>query len=608
MPGLFSRLKTWISGETLTAADLNGEFDNVIANFEPDKIDDYSVSVAQMQLTTDPGEVGSESLATSTSGELERLRFAVAEIKGTDQWYESAATNLAAITSTGATPENRIVSGATRGSSNQPLFISPDGTIDEAIIKATVTPLRVAINGTIVPFTADITLTSLPLAPSTNNTALVNDTSLTGQANSKLFGEADSVLLIDTVGTAISAKINDWAPFKINNGVDDEYFFAYVDDNSGAPQLTNAYRGWFFDDADAPVERITISNNDTITLLRATWVFVNDDGLTAQITATTPYISGEEPLGAVNGDYWLDLVNRTWKVKTGGSFVAANQTLIGMTIQDSTKCIAARSFDFSNTFDNENNIQVSVENVTQVRSHGEGSRINVYGNILRFSFDELQWTIPADLDSGVSENASTTYYLYIKDTASAVISDIAPHMRKDLRGLYHTHNPWRCVGLAHNDASSDFDVGSSIGPEEAEFRPFNTDTDTTSLGNTLVKISEVRLYIATSGPILLGINGNSTGDTYITSTDSPSTSSAEARNTYRILRNGVVICSHFNQVAITVDAGSNVPSLTHTFFPGAFHVDLTPPLGECIYELQANKPSTTNTGNYQNGTFYALKL
>lgn len=56
--------------------------------------DDYAVDNTQMQSTADPGEVGSESRPTTLAGELERLRFALKELKqwclGTiAQWYES---------------------------------------------------------------------------------------------------------------------------------------------------------------------------------------------------------------------------------------------------------------------------------------------------------------------------------------------------------------------------------------------------------------------------------------------------------------------------------------------------------------------------------------
>lgn len=49
-----------------------------------------------MRLTSDPGEAASESLATSTSGEIERLRFAILETKqkidaAITYWYETPA-------------------------------------------------------------------------------------------------------------------------------------------------------------------------------------------------------------------------------------------------------------------------------------------------------------------------------------------------------------------------------------------------------------------------------------------------------------------------------------------------------------------------------------
>lgn len=56
--------------------------------------DDYSATVAQMRLSTDPGEVGTESQATTLSGELERLRYAIQETKeainpASTYWYET---------------------------------------------------------------------------------------------------------------------------------------------------------------------------------------------------------------------------------------------------------------------------------------------------------------------------------------------------------------------------------------------------------------------------------------------------------------------------------------------------------------------------------------
>jgi hypothetical protein len=91
---LFSRIKVWTSGEILYASDLNNEFNNLLAGFTPNKIEGASANVAAMQSSVDPGELGTESLAGDVLGELQRLRFAVRELKGTTQWYETAATDL----------------------------------------------------------------------------------------------------------------------------------------------------------------------------------------------------------------------------------------------------------------------------------------------------------------------------------------------------------------------------------------------------------------------------------------------------------------------------------------------------------------------------------
>ena len=80
MGATFSRLKNWIA-ETLTYADLNAEIDNILTNLTTSGVDDYSTNATQMRLTTDPGESGTESLATSLAGELERIRYAIKEIK-----------------------------------------------------------------------------------------------------------------------------------------------------------------------------------------------------------------------------------------------------------------------------------------------------------------------------------------------------------------------------------------------------------------------------------------------------------------------------------------------------------------------------------------------
>jgi len=82
---------TRASGITLTAAIYNADHQNHIDNQDPEQMDDYSPDVATARTQTNPGEFGVESLSTNLSGELERLRFIIAEMKGTLYWYQSSA-------------------------------------------------------------------------------------------------------------------------------------------------------------------------------------------------------------------------------------------------------------------------------------------------------------------------------------------------------------------------------------------------------------------------------------------------------------------------------------------------------------------------------------
>lgn len=119
--------KTWITGEILTAADLNNTVTRSIDNSIPTSIDDYSGSTATMRSTADPYPAAAESLASTLAGELERLRYvhykALQAILGTSavtQWYMypgATYLDIFKITTTGIalTPSsNQLVLGTGR--------------------------------------------------------------------------------------------------------------------------------------------------------------------------------------------------------------------------------------------------------------------------------------------------------------------------------------------------------------------------------------------------------------------------------------------------------------------------------------------------------------
>lgn len=96
MSALFSRVHTWVTNEVLTASDLNAEFDNILTNAKASSVVGFSANATEMQTVTDPGGVGTESLAGAVSEELARLRFMLKFLSGQAQWYVQSGRSLSA--------------------------------------------------------------------------------------------------------------------------------------------------------------------------------------------------------------------------------------------------------------------------------------------------------------------------------------------------------------------------------------------------------------------------------------------------------------------------------------------------------------------------------
>lgn len=470
MGATFNRLKDWVA-EVLTYSDLNAEIDNILDNLDPAGVDDFSTNVAQMKLQTDPGGLTTESLPNALSGEIERLRFAIARIAGETFWYEAPSSSISELTSAigGGIDNNRIASGRISGTTNQPIFLVPHGTNPTVSVQGGTTNLVYYIAGVQYIISTATNSGTLVLAPSTNNTCLVNDVTLSGQEFTRTLGENESAITVDAMGTEITALIGKYAAFKVGT----EYFTAFVE---SATSLTKARRGFFFDSTDTALDRATLSDNASISLMKMTYVFAKTD-LTLTQCYTVPFVSFDQPTGAAIGDYWFDLTNDIWKYTTDGTnFVTATATLIGMCVQDTAGTKAARSYDFFANYNSLNTFEVERTSNTQVKSKKLGGEISIYGQFQKFNSDVAVWDITTDLDSGVTESASKTYYLYLKDTGDEVISDVAPQDRlNDLRGLYHTHKPWRAVGEFFNDGSSHIVYAVTYGSDKV-FDQFKTRT------------------------------------------------------------------------------------------------------------------------------------
>jgi microcystin-dependent protein len=84
-----------IPGQTITASLWNNEYGNISDNFVPAGMDDYSSSDSQMQTAVDPYPGAATSRPTSLQGEIERIRYQLAQMLGETYWYIDPDASLA---------------------------------------------------------------------------------------------------------------------------------------------------------------------------------------------------------------------------------------------------------------------------------------------------------------------------------------------------------------------------------------------------------------------------------------------------------------------------------------------------------------------------------
>lgn len=586
--GLFNRVTTWISLQVLGYQAQNAEFDNIIQHLIPNYLDDYSASLSQMQETLSPGGAATEVQATTLAEELKQLRYMLKLLSGGTYWYSAPPATLTDLNNfLGSLPGHRIVSGRIDANS-QPMFVVPANASAGFTLKATTTNLVAQMAGTQRTFTADIAVAGISTAPGSNNTCLVDDASLGGAASTKIQGEQGTVITIDTIGSEISALNGKMAAFKIVGG-GTEYFIARVDTTNN--RLTNVRRGFFFDSSDATIARTTISNNDTITLMKLTWVFGTYDGSSfgADVTYNEPVVAPSQPSSPAIGDYWFDLTNATWKKYSGVSFATVTAIPVGMCIQTSTVTIAARSFDFFKGFTGRATTQLQYVDASTVRARYSRAQVDVYGTNINFDVYTPTWSTATDLDTGTTDAASVQYYLYVTPAGARKISNVAPYDRTmDLLGWYHPSKPWRCVGEIANDSSSDFDsatLSNVIAPNRVQTSSGSSTFNTTS--TTYVDVTSVTKTITTKGGTLfIGLVSDYSGGTGHLQIGATSANN-RPEAIFQILRDATQIYEQLITYSVSNTGGAPTTNMSQINVPGGVIWMLdSPPAGTYTYKLQ----------------------
>lgn len=347
-----------------------------------------------------------------------------------------------------------VQSGAAK-TSGYPDFLLPAGGTDTTFdILGATTPLNMIIDGAAYSLETDLTSDALALAPSSNNTCLINNTGFTGQDLTKTIGEYGYFINIDTVGTEIIALDGKIACFQKGS----EVFIGLI--NIAAGVILPLLRGI------GGTTRETLSNNDTITLLLGHYIFLRNDLLTIDTTTLFPERDITEPTTPTSGDYWFDTELKTWKRYSGSAWEILGSIYLGYAICDSAGCKWVEHEDFDLPWNETLSYQraypsrispsydLTIDGPLLISIAGQYP-IEVFSKqkILNYS-DSENW------ESGESLVTDTWHYLYVKPTGELIISNIAPRKKGIRKGMYHPNEYWRCIYTAQNTDLNFYDFES----------------------------------------------------------------------------------------------------------------------------------------------------
>lgn len=90
-------LQQVIPNQLISSALWNAEWNNLSTNLTPAGIDSYSNTDSQMQIQTNPYPGSVTSHATNMGGELERIRYMLAQLTGNPLWYQPPSVSVATL-------------------------------------------------------------------------------------------------------------------------------------------------------------------------------------------------------------------------------------------------------------------------------------------------------------------------------------------------------------------------------------------------------------------------------------------------------------------------------------------------------------------------------
>lgn len=343
---------------------------------------------------------------------------------------------------------NQIVSGLAQ-TDGRPNYMTVITSSAGAYIDTRSVNFSYVANGTSKELTSvnSVTFTGLTLATSaTTNQCVVNDAAFTGSLPfTKTEGEHNGYITIGTIGAAVSALDQTIQVFK--NTTSGEFFLTFVD--TTGTKLIPLMRGI------GSTARGAVNTTEILALMKTSYLFLNVDGSTTYTTLNYPKYADSAPSGPTSGDWYFDFTANVWYRYSGSAWVAIDAHFVGFAWCDFGACAGVENMDFDKAWKPDLNCKIEYLSASKTRI--KMSKINVAGTNIEFPMAreiDLDLSASADRESGVSEAASTLFYIYCDKFFKMRYSDVCPRPKDKRQGFYHPKYYWRCIGAVYNDGSS----------------------------------------------------------------------------------------------------------------------------------------------------------
>lgn len=306
--------------------------------------------------------------------------------------------------------------------------------------------LELVINKETVILESDILVTGLLTAPAANNTVDINNPAYADQKYTESEGEFGSTFIVyDNAQVEVTDLDGTIQAFK--HGAGPEYFLALIDNANT--------RLWAFKRGIAGSEREAMTNNDVITLLKTSYIFLDADLTTVFTPTRPPEFQSFDPGSPSLGDIYFNTSSKRWQRYNGTLFENKDIHFIGIALVDDTEVVAVEANDFDLAWASNLDLDVFFVDDDTVRINAKD--VSVGGQLFTMENHlgrEIQLSV--DLEPGVSETANTLYYIYVDSNLDYFFSDKPPRLPDKKQGYYHPFRYWRWTGVVvFNDSVSD---------------------------------------------------------------------------------------------------------------------------------------------------------